>query len=320
MKLVFLDTRTIGDADISALASLGEFVAYKDTLPEQVVPRCLDADIVITNKTKLMQAELEALPHLKLICVAATGMNNVDLKVAAEKGISVKNVADYSTDSVAELTLTLALDLIHHIGYYDHFVKSGAYSRSGLFVHYGRPFFELKGKKWGIIGMGHIGRRVAEIATAFGAEVSYHSTSGKNLQAGYPHKSLNDLLAESDIVSLHAPLNEQTKHLINYDKLCRMKSEAFLINVSRGGLINEADLVLALRENRLSGAGLDVFKKEPLPLDHPFLSPDIREKLLMTPHIAWASAEARQRLIDTIVQHILNHLKLLAASSEESSI
>jgi len=304
MKIVFLDAYSLGNADITALKSLGELTTYDNTAPEQILSRCSDADVIITNKVKLMQHELDALPSLKLICIAATGMNNVDLKVAAEKGITVKNVADYSTDSVAEQTFTLALGLIHQSHYYDQYVKSGVYSNSGLFTHHGRPFFEIKGKKWGIIGMGHIGHRVAEIASAFGAVVSYHSTSGKNLEAGYAHKNLDELLAESDIISIHAPLNEQTKYLIDYQKLCLMKPAALLINVGRGGIVNEKDLAQALRENRLAGSGLDVYEQEPLPFGNPLLSPDIQEKLLMTPHVAWASEEARQRLVDTMVQQI----------------
>ncbi|MDD4713682.1 MAG: D-2-hydroxyacid dehydrogenase [Bacteroidales bacterium] len=308
--IVFLDAYSIGDADMSALSAAGKFISYENTTPEQVIKRCTGADIVITNKVKLMQPELEALPKLKLICIAATGMNNVDLKVAAEKGITVKNVADYSTNSVAELTFTMALDLIHQTHYYDQYVKSGTYSRSGRFTHHGRSFFEIKGKKWGIIGMGHIGRRVAEIASAFGAEISYHSTSGKNLQSGYPHKELDDLLSESDIISIHAPLNEQTQYLIDYQKLCLMKPAAYLINVGRGGIVKEKDLAQALRENRLAGAGLDVYEQEPTPADNPLLSPDLQEKLLMTPHIAWASAEARQRLVDIMVEQIQRQSKI----------
>lgn len=309
MKIVFLDAYSVGDADVSALWNLGEFTPYETTEPEQVIARCQEADVVITNKVKLLQPEIEALPHLKLICIAATGMNNVDLKAAAQKGITVKNVAGYSTDSVAELTFTMALNLIHQTHYYDQYVKSKAYSLSGLFTHHGRSFFEVKGKKWGIIGMGQIGRRVAEIASAFGAEVSYHSTSGKNLQTGYKQQELDSLMAESDIISIHAPLNEQTRDLIDYQKLSLMKKNAYLINVGRGGIVKEKDLAKALRENRLAGAGLDVYEQEPLPSDSPLLSPDIQEMLLMTPHVAWASAEARQRLINTIVNNIETHFQ-----------
>jgi lactate dehydrogenase-like 2-hydroxyacid dehydrogenase len=309
MKIIFLDLYSIGNADISILATLGEWTAYETTAPDQVVTRCADADVIITNKVKLLRPELEALPHLKLICIAATGMNNVDLTAAAEKGITVKNVTDYSTDSVAEQTFTTTLGLIHQTRYYDDYVKSGIYGHSGLFTHHGRPFMEIKGKKWGIIGMGHIGRRVAEIAAVFGAEVSYYSTSGMNLKAGYTNKELNELLAESDIVSIHAPLNERTQDLLDYKHLCLMKPSAFLINVGRGGIVNETDLVQALRENRLAGAGLDVFEQEPLPSDHPLLAPGIREKLLLTPHVAWASLEARQRLVDTMVRQIQQYFE-----------
>lgn len=306
MKIVFLDAYSIGNADDSALNGLGEYIRYEQTTPEQVLSRCEGADVLITNKVKLMQTELENLPGLKLICIAATGMNNVDLKIAAEKGITVKNVADYSTDSVAEQTFAMALGLIHHTRYYDGYVKTGAYSNSGLFTHHGRPFFELKGKKWGIIGMGHIGQRVAEIATVFGAHIAYYSTSGKNLEAGFPCLSLNELMEQCDIISIHAPLNEQTQNLLNYEKLCRMKQTAFLINVGRGGIVNEAELVVALREECLAGAALDVYEQEPTLLNNPLISTDIQEKLLLSPHIAWASVEARQRLVDTMVQHIKN--------------
>jgi len=304
MKIVFLDACSVGNSDTSAIAALGEYICYNDTTPEQTVERCIDADVIISNKVKLLRPELDALPQLKLICIAATGINNVDLNAAAEKGIPVKNVADYSTDSVAQLTFMLALNLIHQTGYQDNYVKSGQYSHSGLFTNYERPFFELKGKQWGIIGMGHIGRRVAAIATTFGAHVSYFSTSGKNLKAGYPLKKLDDLLSESDLVSIHAPLNEQTRFLINYEKLCLMKPTAFIINVGRGKIIKETDLVRVLRENKLAGAGLDVYEKEPLPAGNQLLSADISDKLILTPHIAWASVEARQRLVNTIAQHI----------------
>ncbi len=310
MKIVFLDAYSVGEIDIAPISNLGEYIQYENTLPEQVIERCTGADVVITNKVKLMQPELQALPDLKLICIAATGMNNVDLEFAAGKGVLVKNVAGYSTDSVAELTFTLALGLIHQTVYYDQYVKSGEYGNSGLFTHHGRPFFEIKGKKWGVIGMGSIGSRVADVASVLGAYVSYYSTSGKNLDTGYAHKHLDELLSESDVVSIHAPLNDRTHNLINYEKICLMKSGAYLINVGRGGIVNEAGLVQALRENRLAGAGLDVFEQEPLAADHPLLETDIQEKLLLAPHVAWASVEARQRLVDTMAKHITEQFGL----------
>lgn len=304
MNIVFLDTYSVGNSDLSGLQVLGEWSAYETTMQEEVVKRCLDADVVITNKVKFMKAELLALPKLKLLCIAATGMNNVDLAYAAERNILVKNVANYSTDSVAELTFTMALNLIHHSRYYDDFVKNGSYTRSNRFTHHSRSFSELKGKKWGIIGMGNIGKRVAEIAKAFGAEVAYYSTSGKNLDAGYENKSLDDLLQSCEIVSIHAPLNAQTQNLLDYNKLCLMKPTAYLINVGRGDIVNEADLARALRENKLAGAGVDVFSQEPPKVENPLLAVDIADKLLLTPHLAWASQEARQRLIDTMIDHI----------------
>ncbi len=304
LNIVFLDASSIGNTDLSALSALGNFTAFPDTAPNQLLVRCREADVIITNKVKLLRNELEALPRLKLICIAATGMNNVDLPAAAEKGIPVRNVPGYSTDSVAELTFTLALSLSHHLSYQDQYVKSGSYSRSGLFTNYTRTFHELRDKQWGIIGMGTIGKRVAELAACFGTHVSYHSTSGKNREAGYPHKTLENLLKDSDIISIHAPLNDQTRFMIGYNQLRLMKPDAFLINVGRGKIVREIDLARALREGKLAGAGLDVFEQEPILPEHPLLADDIKEKVLLTPHIAWASIEARQRLVDATAAHI----------------
>jgi glycerate dehydrogenase len=206
---------------------------------------------------------------------------------------------------VAELTFTLALNLSHHLSYQDHYVKSGAYSRSGLFTNYTRTFHELRDKQWGIIGMGAIGKRVAELATCFGAQVSYYSTSGKNKDANFPQKSLEMLLKDSDIISIHAPLNEQTRFMIQYDQLCLMKPEAYLINVGRGKIVHETDLARALREGKLAGAGFDVFEHEPLSAENPLIAEDLTDKVLLTPHIAWASIEARQRLVEATAAHIL---------------
>ena len=306
MNIVFVDAYSAGEVDLSGLAALGNLICYDQTEPHEIVARCADADVVITNKVAFFEQEISNLPNLKLICIAATGMNNVDLAYAAERGVAVKNVANYSTESVAQTTFALALGLLQSTSYYDNYVKSGCYTQSGVFTHHGRPFSELKGKQWGIIGLGNIGRRVAEIAQVFGAEVSYYSTSGKNSTTDYPQKSLENLLQGSDIVSIHSPLNEQTKNLLGYTQLCLMKPTSLLINVGRGGIVVEADLAQALRENRLAGAGLDVFEQEPIQADNPLLKPDIAEKLLLAPHIAWASKESRQRLIDKICENIEN--------------
>lgn len=306
MKIVFLDAYSISDTDLAPLQRLGNFIAYDFTTPEQTVERCKDADIVITNKVLLFSKELEQLPKLKLICVAATGTNNVDTNYAEEKGIIVKNVAGYSTSSVAECTLMFALALSHQLLYYDNFIKDKSYSESNRTFHLARPFSEMSSKKWGIIGLGNIGKNVAHLATELGAQVCYYSTSGRNTNTNYPSVSLDELLSESDIISIHAPLNPQTENLITYDRLCRMKKSAYIINVARGGIINEAGLAQALNEERISGAATDVFSKEPLPSDNPLLNIKDPTRLLLTPHLSWASSEARQRLVDGIAQNIIS--------------
>ncbi|MDD6211366.1 MAG: D-2-hydroxyacid dehydrogenase [Bacteroidales bacterium] len=306
MKIVFLDAYSISDTDLAPLQRLGNFIAYDFTTPEQTVERCKDADIVITNKVLLFSKELEQLPKLKLICVAATGTNNVDTSYAEEKGIIVKNVAGYSTSSVAECTLMFALALSHQLLYYDNFIKDKSYSKSNRTFHLARAFSEMSSKKWGIIGLGNIGKNVARLATELGAQVCYYSTSRRNTDTDYPSVSLDELLSESDIISIHAPLNPQTENLITYDKLCRMKKSAYIINVARGGIINEAGLAQALNEERISGAATDVFSKEPLPSDNSLLNIKDPTRLLLTPHLSWASSEARQRLVDGIAQNIIS--------------
>lgn len=308
-KIVFLDALAVGDADVSMFHSLGEFICYAETSPEKVVSRCHDAEVVITNKVRFFATEIDQLPHLKLICISATGMNNVDVEYAHSKGILVKNVVAYSTESVAQATFALALSLIHHTTFYDKYVKSKEYSRQTLFTHHSLPFFELKGKTWGIIGLGNIGRKVAEIAIAFGANVVYYSTSGKNHCDKYPNLSLPQLLASSDIISIHSPLNRQTEHLIQTKELNQMRSSALLINVGRGGIVNEVDLANALRNDTIAGAGIDVFAEEPIDEKHPLLEPEIGHKVVFTPHNAWASIEARDKLLKTIYQHIELYLK-----------
>ena len=304
MNIVFLDEYSVDRVNLDPIRCLGNFTGYYNTEPEQVVERCLQAEVIISNKVKLTGEILDKLPRLRLICIAATGMNNVDLVRAAEKGIPVRNVPGYSTNSVAEATFTLLFALMRQTVYHDRFVKSGKYTESGLHNHFGRPFFELCGKSWGIIGMGTIGKRVAALAEAFGAKISYYSTSGKNMDAGYPCMNLEDLIAGSDIISIHAPLNHQTYHLIAYEQMKRMKSTAFLINVARGKIIHEPDLARALNENLIAGAGLDVFAQEPIEKENPLLCLENPDKIVLMPHIAWASVEARQALIDRIAEHI----------------
>jgi glycerate dehydrogenase len=305
MKIVFLDADTIGkDVALSSLESLGKLRVFGTTFPAELPERIKDADIVITNKVELNQPEMDAAAKLKLICVTATGLNNIDTAHAAKKGIAVKNVVDYATKSVVQSTFASLLALIHNIPYYDHYVKSGAYSTSPMFTHFGHTFKELAGKSFGIIGLGTIGKCMAGMADAFGANVSYYSTSGQNKCPDYPCLSLVELLRQSDVISIHAPLNEKTKNLIGYKELQKMKPSALLVNMGRGGIVNEAALAKALDNNLIAGAAIDVFEQEPLPDDHPYLSVKDKRKLILTPHTAWGSVEARARVIALTAKNI----------------
>jgi lactate dehydrogenase-like 2-hydroxyacid dehydrogenase len=306
MTIVFLDARTVGpEPDLSQFHKLGTFVTYPETTLEQTAERLRGADVVITNKARITRDIIAACPDLKLICVAATGTNNVDMAAAQERGIPVKNVAGYSTDSVAQVTFGLLLSLLNSTHYYDRYVKSGAYSRETIFTHLARPFWELAGKRFGIIGLGAIGRQVAQVAVAFGCEVVYFSASGQTYpDVPYRAVSLPELLGTSDVVSVHAPLTEKTNNLLTYSELCLMKPTAILLGLSRGGMVNEADLARALDEGKLAGAGMDVFGQEPPAPNHPYLMMQHPDRLLLAPHIAWSSLEARQRLMDAVADNI----------------
>jgi glycerate dehydrogenase len=310
INIVFLDQRTIGKVDnLKFLAKLGNLEIHESTEPAQVVERCLGKEIVIVNKVQMTEEVMRQLPDLKLICVAATGVNNVDLNYAENNGIGVKNVAGYSTDSVAQLTFTMLLYLINKPYYYDTYVKSGAYSRSGSFTHHNEPFWELKGKRMGIIGLGTIGRQVARIAESFGMEVVFYSTTGRNNHISYKRFELDDLLKSSDVVSIHAPLNNQTRNLITYEKMKLMRPCAILLNLGRGGIVNEKDLAKALNENVIAAAGIDVMEQEPINADNPLLRLFDKEKILITPHMAWASKESRELLVEKIARNIEVYLK-----------
>jgi lactate dehydrogenase-like 2-hydroxyacid dehydrogenase len=289
--------------DLSPLDSFGEVITYPTTSPEETLERIQIADIVITNKVVITANMMEETPRLKLICIAATGMNNVDLDAAKEKGVTVKNVAGYSTKSVVQHTFAMALYLLEKMAYYDAVVKDATWSDSGLFTDVSHPFYEISGKRWGIIGLGSIGQEVAKIATAFGAEVSYHSTSGKNLNHAYPHQSLEFILKDCDIISIHAPLNDDTYNLLNENNLPYMKEDAILLNLGRGGIVNETDLAFELDRRNLY-AGLDVLEQEPLTLNNRLNEVKHKERLLITPHMAWASIEARKKLLEGIVDNI----------------
>ncbi len=309
-NIVFLDQKTIGKVDnLKLLSKLGKLETYESTESDEIVERCKDKEVVIVNKVEISEAVMKQLPDLKLICVAATGVNNVDLNYAENNGIEVKNVAGYSTDSVAQLTFTMLLYLVNKPYYYDTYVKSGAYSRSNSFTHHNEPFWELKGKRMGIIGLGTIGRQVARIAESFGMEVIFYSTTGRNNHISYKRFELEDLLKSSDVISIHAPLNNQTRDLITYEKMKLMRPCAILLNLGRGGIVNEKDLAKALNANVIAAAGIDVMEKEPINADNPLLKLFDKEKILITPHMAWASKESRELLVEKIARNIEIYLK-----------
>ncbi len=309
MKIVMLDRKTVGDEiGLECFEEYGDLVAYPVTkTKKETIERLEGADIAVTNKVVIDREVMDA-TDLKLICVAATGMNNIDLDYADQKGIVVKNVAGYSTPSVVQTTFSIALYLIGKLRYLDDFTKGEGWVRSEIFTHLSNPFFEIAGKRWGIIGLGTIGKEVARVARAFGAEVVYYSTSGRNRNREYPRMDLEDLLKSSDIVSIHAPLNERTENLIHRGNLPLLKSEAVLLNLGRGGIVNEADLAEYLDRSDIS-VGLDVLEKEPMSLDNPLRFVKAKERLFITPHIAWASREARERLVAGICGNIATFLK-----------
>lgn len=303
-KIVVLDSKTLGNVNFDKLKEFGEVVLYEKTKAEEVEERVKDASIILTNKVVLNKDNLKNAEKLEIICETATGFNNIDIEYAKSKNIAVTNVAGYSTPTVAQHTFATLLHLYDKIGYYDEFVKSGEYSKSGMFTNLDKPFNDIEGKKWGIVGLGNIGKKVAKIAEAFGAEVVYYSTSGKNNNSNYKRVELDELLSESDIISIHSPLNSNTQGLFNYDNLKKMKKSAVLINMGRGPIVVEKDLAKAIDENIIAGAGLDVFSVEPMPEDSPLLKIKNKEKIVMTPHIAWASIEARERLFNDLIENI----------------
>jgi len=303
MKIVLLDALTFGATDLSVFDTLGEVEVYQTTATDETLHRITDATVIVTNKVVITKEFMEEAKELKLICIAATGMNNVDLNAAKELGIEVKNVAGYSTDSVVQHTFSMLFYLLGHSRYYDESVKSGAYSKSKIFTDVSQPFFELKGKKWGIIGLGAIGHGVGNIATAFGAEVVYFSTSGVKRDEPYKSVDLDELLETCDIITIHAPLNEKTDNLLDYEALSRCKEGVTILNLGRGGIINEEAVAKIIDEKNLF-FGLDVLTKEPMREDHPLLNVRDSDNLYITPHIAWTSVEARDKLIASVAQNI----------------
>ena len=305
MKIVFLDDNSIGtDIDLSGFESLGEVVRYGSSKPEEVPERVKDADVVIINKMEINERTIGTAEKLKLVCVTATGTNNLDKEFLAKRNIAWRNVAGYSTECVAQHTFALLFYLLEKMPYYDNYVKSEKYVNDAMFTHFANHFHELCGMTWGIIGLGAIGRRVADLAKAFGCHVIYYSTSGKNSQQGYERVEFDVLLEQSDIVSVHAPLDKNTRGLMNREAFREMKSSAVFLNLGRGPIVVEQDLADALEAGEIAGAGLDVLSAEPMRKDNPLRKIKDSEKLIITPHIGWASVEARTRLMEIICQQI----------------
>lgn len=310
MKIVFLDAKTIGeDIDLSGFDALGEVVKYGFSTEQEARERSKDADVLILNKVQVNEQTIGEADHLKLVCVTATGTNNLDKEYLDKRGIAWRNVAGYSTESVAQHTFAMLFYLLEKLPYYDNYVKSEKYVNDVSFTHFAKAFHELSGMTYGIIGLGNIGRRVADIAKVFGCRVIYYSTSGRNSQPGYERVSFDELLEQSDIVSIHAPLDENTLGLMNKEAFAKMKKSAILLNVGRGSIINEADLAEALNNKTIAAAGLDVLSVEPMQEDNPLRGIKDSERLLITPHIAWAGVEARNRLMGIILGQIKEFFK-----------
>ncbi len=310
MKIVVLERNSVGtDVSVDCYKDLGEVVCYRNTVAEDAPQRIKDADIIIANKCPMNGETLKDAANVKLICEFATGYDNVDVEYCKNRGIRVTNVRDYSTSAVAQHTFALALYLTEHLRHYDEYVKSGEYSAQDRFSNFDLPYTELEGKVWGIIGMGNIGRRVAEIAKAFGCRVIFHSVTGNSTCTDYEQVSFEELLAQSDILSLHCPLSDLTKNLIDKTALSRMKSTAILINVARGPVVNGRDLSEALKNQTIAAAGLDVLEEEPITVTHPLYQIKDSNKLIITPHMAWASTEARNRVVEEVYKNIDAFLK-----------
>lgn len=310
MKIVFLDAKSVGDdVDMSGLKKLGELIQYDFTVEQEVAERVKDADVIIVNKVPINRNNICDARNLKIVCVTATGTNNLDKEYLQEHNIEWRNVAGYSTESVAQHTFAMFFYLFEKLRYYDDYVKQEKYVNDSQFTHFANVFHELDKKVWGIVGMGTIGQRVASIAKSFGCKVIYYSTSGKNNQPDYERVNWETLLKESDVVSVHAPLDENTKDLMNYEAFLKMKDTALFLNLGRGAIVVEEDLAKALEENIIAGAGLDVLRAEPMSPDNPLIKIKDSNKLIITPHIGWASAESRTRVIDIITAQLEEYIK-----------
>ncbi|MBS7297800.1 MAG: hydroxyacid dehydrogenase [Eubacteriales bacterium] len=302
MKIVMLDVKTLGDdIGFEELEKLGELVTYDSTAPDEVEGRIADCDVVVLNKIKLNSSNLTNAKNLKLICVTATGYDNIDVAYCAEHGIGVCNVVGYSTDSVAQLTVALALELVMRLPAYTDFVNSGAYTESGIANRLEPCFYELSGKVWGIVGMGNIGKKVAKVAEAFGCKVI---CTKRTYEEGLDVVELAELMQRSDVISVHLPLSDETKGVISKDMIALMKKDAVIVNVARGAVIDEKALAQAVEEGKIYAAS-DVYSVEPFGKDHPFYGIMGRDNFVLTPHMAWGAYEARKRVVTEVAQNII---------------
>lgn len=310
MKIVFLDVKTIGeDIDLSGFDALGEVVKYGFSDSEEVPERIKDADVIILNKVQVNEQTIGQAKNLKLVCVTATGTNNLDKEYLEKRGIAWRNVAGYSTETVTQHTFAMLFYLLEKLRYYDDYVKEGHYVNDTIFTHFAEHFTEVCGKTWGIIGLGTIGRRVADIAKAFGAHIIYYSASGRPAQDGYEQVDLDTLLTTSDIISVHAPLNAHTEGMMNKEAFAKMKRSAIFLNLGRGPIVVEQDLYEALETGEIAAAGLDVLCEEPMSETNPLLKIKDSKKLLITPHVAWASVEARTKLMQLVLGQVREFLE-----------
>lgn len=302
MEITILDKSTFGDdLDYSPLCSFGKVNIYSNTSRSEFADRVKNSDVIFLNKFKLTSDLIEKAPKLKLVCEAATGYDNIDLEKCREKGIAVTNVPAYSTDCVAQLTMAMALELVMHLKEYTSFVSSGEYTVSGSPNRLTPSFSELSGKTWGIVGLGNIGKKVAKLADAFGCRVI---ACKRTADPSFTCVDIDTLCENSDIISIHTPLTESTRGLISKARIDRMKSNAILINVARGAVVDEAEVANALLEGRLAGFGCDVYSAEPFPKEHPYTKLLSCPNVCLTPHIAWGAYETRTRLLGEMIENM----------------
>mgnify|MGYP001076479990 CR=1 FL=1 len=310
MNIVILERDSLGsDIDVSCYEKFGNVTIYGNTVERQVAERVKDAEIIMGNKAPMNEQTLRDAARVKLICLFSTGYDCVDLAYCKSRGIRVANVVDYCTDAVCQHTFAMLFYLLEHLRHYDEYVKSGAYGAQERFSNFDLPFTELQGKTWGIVGMGHIGRKVASVAQAFGCRILFYSASGKSTCTEYERVDLDTLLAASDFLSLHCPLSDRTRGLIDKDALVKMKRTAILLNVARGPVIDNSDLYWALQNAEIAAAGLDVLEKEPITSDNLLGRIQDSNKLLITPHLAWATIEARTRIVEEVYRNVEAYLQ-----------